>query len=82
MAPDGFGTSLTPAEAAAALRAGWQEGAPHDDVAVCPLADGGPWFVATLHATLGGELAQVDVSAASDLRSPATRGHLLLTSAS
>jgi len=62
MAPDGFGTSLTPAQAADALRAGWSDGAPHDDVEVCPLADGGPGFVATLHATLGGDLAPVTVS--------------------
>ncbi|WP_307860941.1 glycerate kinase family protein [Cellulomonas wangleii] len=61
MAPDGFGTHLTPAEAAAALRAGWSDGAPHDAVDVCPLADGGPGFVATLHATLGGDLVPVTV---------------------
>lgn len=62
LAPDGFGTSLTPAEAAAALRAGWTDGAPHDVVTSCPLADGGPGFVATLHATLGGDLEPVTVS--------------------
>ena len=62
MAPDGFGTSLTPAQAADALRAGWSDGAPHDVVDVCPLADGGPGFVATLHATLGGDLEPVTVT--------------------
>lgn len=71
MAPDGFGTSLTPAEAAAALRAGWLDGAPHDDVAVCPLADGGPGFVATLHATLGGDLDPVTVSSPLGTPTPA-----------
>ncbi|MBO3086947.1 glycerate kinase [Cellulomonas sp. zg-ZUI40] len=62
LAPDGFGTSLTPAEAAEALRLGWADGAPHDTVDVCPLADGGPGFVATLHATLGGDLVPVTVT--------------------
>ncbi|MCC2333490.1 glycerate kinase [Cellulomonas sp. zg-Y908] len=62
MAPDGFGTSLTPAQAADALRAGWSDGAPHDVIDVCPLADGGPGFVATLHATLGGDLEPVTVT--------------------
>lgn len=71
MAPDGFGTSLTPAEAAAALRAGWQEGAPHDEVAACPMADGGPGFVATLHATLGGDLEPVTVTAPVGAATPA-----------
>jgi len=69
MAPDGFGSSLTPAQAADTLRAGWADGAPHDDVEVCPLADGGPGFVATLHATLGGDLEPVTVS--SPLGGPA-----------
>lgn len=71
LAPDGFGTSLTPAEAAATLRAGWQEGAPHDDVVVCPMADGGPGFVATLHATLGGALEPVTVTSPVGTPTPA-----------
>ncbi|WP_432456672.1 glycerate kinase family protein [Cellulomonas iranensis] len=62
MAPDGFGTRLTPAQAADALRDGWRAGAPHDVVDVCPLADGGPGFVATLHASLGGDVEPVTVT--------------------
>ncbi|UZN05348.1 glycerate kinase [Cellulomonas sp. S1-8] len=69
MAPDSFGTSLTPGQAADALRAGWSDGAPHDDVATCPLADGGPGFVATLHATLGGDVEAITVT--SPLGAPA-----------
>lgn len=76
MAPDGFGTHLTPAQAADALRDGWRTGAPHDEVDVCPLADGGPGFVATLHATLGGDL--VPVTVASPVGAPAP-GALLRT---
>ena len=71
MAPDGFGTSLTPAEAADVLRAGWADGAPHDTVDVCPLADGGPGFVATLHSTLGGDLEPVTVTSPVGESAPA-----------
>ncbi len=59
LAPDGFGGLLSPQEAAAALAAGWRAGAPHDDVTQVPLTDGGPGFVATLHAVLGGRLIPV-----------------------
>lgn len=62
LAPDGFGSSLTPAQAAAALRDGWLAGAPHDEVTTCPLADGGPGFVETLGATLGGTFEPVTVA--------------------
>ncbi|WP_136519750.1 glycerate kinase family protein [Cellulomonas telluris] len=62
LAPDCFGTSLTAAHAADALAAGWRTGAPHDEVTTCPLADGGPGFVATLRASLGGGLDAVTVT--------------------
>ncbi|GIG40014.1 glycerate kinase [Cellulomonas phragmiteti] len=71
LAPDGFGTSLTPAEAADVLRSGWADGAPHDLLDVCPLADGGPGFVATLHATLGGGLEPVTVTSPLGAATPA-----------
>ncbi|CAM5780015.1 glycerate kinase family protein [Cellulomonas persica] len=56
VAPDCFGSSLTSAQAAATIADAWRAAAPHDDVRTCPLSDGGPGFVQTLHATLGGEL--------------------------
>lgn len=71
IAPDGFGTALTPAQAADAMREGWAQGAPHDLVGVCPLADGGPGFVATLQATTGGVLEPVTVTSPTGLRTPA-----------
>lgn len=71
LAPDSFGDRLTAARAADALRAGWLEGAPHDTVTACPLADGGPGFVATLHASLGGDLVPVTVSDALGRPAPA-----------
>jgi len=61
IAPDSFGSALTAAQAADVVAAAWREAAPHDDVRTCPLADGGPGFVETLHATLGGDLVPVTV---------------------
>ncbi|MFC8193691.1 glycerate kinase [Cellulomonas sp. NPDC057328] len=71
LAPDSFGTSLTAVQAAEALAAGWHRGAPHDDVDLCPLADGGPGFVATLQGALGGTVDAVTVTAPLGDRAPA-----------
>ncbi len=62
LAPDSFGSSLTAPEAAEALRAGWLAGAPHDEIVACPLADGGPGFVETIHSSLGGQVIPVTVT--------------------
>ncbi len=72
MAPDGFGSVLTPQAAAEALAAGWLAGAPHDEVTTCGIADGGPGFVATLQAALGGALLPVAVRAPYGDPTPAT----------
>jgi glycerate kinase len=56
LAPDGFGGLLSPQAAAAAMAAGWHTGARHDEIVVAPLADGGPGFVDTLRASIGGRL--------------------------
>jgi glycerate kinase len=61
IAPDGFGGTLTAQEAATALRDGWLRAAPGDDVRTCPLSDGGPGFLDTLRASLGGEMVAVTV---------------------
>lgn len=61
VAPDCFGGTLSAVEAAEAMAAGWRRGAPHDDVATLPLADGGPGFVDIVHAALGGDLVPVTV---------------------
>ena len=61
IAPDCFGGTLTAQQAATALRDGWLRAAPGDELDLCPLADGGPGFVATLHASLGGELLAATV---------------------
>jgi glycerate kinase len=62
LAPDGFGGLLSPQAAASAMAAGWRAGARHDELVAAPLADGGPGFVDTLHAILGGRLLPVVVS--------------------
>ena len=62
MAPDGFGGTLTAVEAAEAVAAGWRAAAPGDRLDVVPLSDGGPGFVAVLHAALrGSTLLSVEV---------------------
>lgn len=50
IAPDGFTGTLTALQAAEAIAAGWREGAPHDDLEVLPLSDGGPGFLDVLEA--------------------------------
>ena len=53
IAPDCFTGTLTAAQAAGAIADGWARHAPDDELALCPLSDGGPGFVDTLHESLG-----------------------------
>ncbi|MFI2751877.1 glycerate kinase [Cellulomonas sp. P22] len=71
IAPDGFGGTLTARQAAEAIRAGWSEAAPGDDLRTCPLADGGPGFLDTLRADLGGDLLAVTVRSPLGALTPA-----------
>uniref|UniRef100_UPI0028E64149 glycerate kinase family protein n=1 Tax=uncultured Cellulomonas sp. TaxID=189682 RepID=UPI0028E64149 len=71
IAPDSFGSSLTAAEAADVIAGAWRATAPHDEVTTCPLSDGGPGFVATLHASLGGQLVPVTVTSPVGALTPA-----------
>jgi glycerate kinase len=59
--PDSFGGTLSAAQAADAIAAGWADGAPHDRVDPRPLSDGGPGFTEVLHAALGGDLLPLTV---------------------
>ena len=52
MAPDGFGGTLSPAQAATALAEGWRRASPDDEVDLAPLSDGGPGFVDVLATAL------------------------------
>ncbi len=60
IAPDGFTGTLTAGQAAAALADGWARQAPADELDLCPLSDGGPGFVDTLHERLGGPGAHLE----------------------
>ncbi len=57
VAPDKFAGSLTAVEAATAIAIGWCRADPTAVLDVVPLSDGGPGFIAVLHAALGGELS-------------------------
>ncbi|HYU56938.1 MAG TPA: glycerate kinase [Actinomycetota bacterium] len=55
VAPDKFRGTLTAAEAARAIGAGWRRARPQDEVEELPLADGGEGTLDALVAALGGE---------------------------
>lgn len=54
VAPDCYGDSLTAAQAAAAIAAGWNRTRPGDHFTIVPQSDGGPGFVTVLAERLGG----------------------------
>lgn len=62
IAPDCFTGTLTAAQAARAIADGWRRGAPHDDLTLVPLADGGTGFIDVLRAGLDGEEHLVTVT--------------------
>lgn len=62
VAPDSFGGTLSATAAAEAIAAGWRRAAPGDDLRLLPLADGGTGFVDVLHAALGGQWHELDVT--------------------
>lgn len=61
-APDGFGGSLSAAQAAEAMSSGWGAAVPGDRRVELPLSDGGAGFVEVLHAARGGTLHPVTVT--------------------
>jgi len=62
IAPDKFAGTLSAAEAAAAIRAGWRRRAPADELVLAPMSDGGPGFLDVLQAVRGGELLGLTVT--------------------
>ena len=62
IAPDSFGSTLGPVQAATAMGEGWARGAPHDEVELLPLSDGGPGFLDVLARALGGTMVATTVS--------------------
>ncbi len=71
VATDKFAGTLTAPEAAAAIAEGWRRHAPDDEVALAPMADGGPGFVDVMHSTLGGDLLATTVTGPLGERVPA-----------
>lgn len=71
VSPDCFTGTLTSVEAANAIRDGWLQVHPNDDVVIAPLSDGGPGFVGGLHAVLGGELITAIVTDPLGNKTPA-----------
>jgi glycerate kinase len=62
VAPDKFRGTLTAAQAASAIAAGWRRSRPTDEIDEMPMADGGEGTLDALVAALGGELRSVRVS--------------------
>ncbi|MCW2678721.1 MAG: glycerate kinase [Frankiales bacterium] len=52
IAPDGFGGTLSGAQAAQAMARGWRAAAPDDELVLAPLSDGGPGLLDVLAAAL------------------------------
>jgi glycerate kinase len=65
VAPDCYGDSLTAAQAAAAIAAGWNRTRPGDHFTIVPQSDGGPGFVTVLAERVG-ELRRLRVSGPLD----------------
>lgn len=74
--PDKFAGTLSAAEVAAAVRDGWREQAPADEVLLRPLSDGGPGFVEVLATAVPGR--RVPVPTVDPLGRPVA-GEILLT---
>ncbi|MGZ4615964.1 MAG: glycerate kinase, partial [Actinomycetes bacterium] len=62
VAPDKYAGTLTATEAAEAIRDGWRQVAPDDELELVPLSDGGPGFLEVLHAGLGGTVHAATVT--------------------
>ncbi|WP_162233089.1 glycerate kinase, partial [Nostocoides japonicum] len=62
IAPDCFTGTLTATQAAEAVAEGWTEAAPHDDLTLLPLSDGGPGFLDVLASAIGGDMVLTTVS--------------------
>lgn len=62
IATDKFAGTLSAAEAAHAIEAGWRRGDPEADLDLAPVSDGGPGFVEVLNVALGGHLLAVPAS--------------------
>ena len=62
VAPDKFAGTLTAAEAARAIAAGWHRHAPGDEIDLVPMADGGPGFLEVIGEAVGAERVGLEVT--------------------
>jgi glycerate kinase len=62
--PDSFGGTLSASAAADAIVAGWSSTKPDSEFILVPLSDGGPGFLETVHAAIGGEYISASVQGA------------------
>ena len=62
IAPDSFGGTLSAADAAEAIAAGWRAAAPGAELVLRPLADGGTGFLDVLSTVLSGDVHHLDVT--------------------
>jgi glycerate kinase len=76
IAPDCFTGTLSAAQAAEAIAAGWRRSAPDDDLTLLPLSDGGPGFLDVLSSALSG--ATVSFTVADPLGRPAPAAILMV----
>ncbi|MDO5712079.1 MAG: glycerate kinase [Micrococcales bacterium] len=60
--PESFTGTLTAVQAAEAMAAGWQRGAPHDSLTLAPLSAGGSGFLHVLETAQGGVTVATTVS--------------------
>lgn len=73
--PDSFTGTLTAAEAASAMAAGWAQVAPRDELVLRPMSDGGPGFIDAVQAGRGGGRRSIDVT--GPLGSPVSASFLI-----
>ncbi len=71
LAPTRFAGTLTAREAAGAMARGWHRTAPHDDLVLAPMSDGGPGFLDVLNDALGGETLAATVEGPTGRSIPA-----------
>ena len=76
LAPDSFGGTLSAAQAAAAMASGWSSAAPHDELDLAPLSDGGPGLVDVLAAALP-DAVRHEVVVEDPLARPVAAGFLV-----
>jgi glycerate 2-kinase len=77
IAPDGFGGTLTAADAAAAIAAGWRDVRPDDELVLVPMSDGGEGLLDVLEVLATPSATRQVAEVAGPLGQPVDAGWLL-----